>query len=277
MNQTIGISILTNGSRSSDLQRCLCSLLKNCCYRPLVIGITDNGSVDDTSQRLKDLMMSEMYGIEFRSNGYSRDNGCAVGTNSSIKLVSDCELQLHLESDFELLSPEESGIDKMWLHRAVSHLESVDCDYLYLRRMCNERESAMHWWDQWMSQMGEKRGNYVRCNGFWWSNNPVLFRLQALMDADVLPLDMSLDGAKGTPGWSQPELQAGSPPNAWIHQWGMFVHEKPNFALSCECKFGGVCKYGFFKHPNDGAWCGCCDSSKDFTDMDKHRSRYESI
>jgi hypothetical protein len=50
--------------------------------------------------------------------------------------------------------------------------------------------------------------------------------LAYIYDRGILPLNVSLDGAKGTKDWSQPELKAGAPGNAWIHQWGLFVHER---------------------------------------------------
>jgi hypothetical protein len=38
--------------------------------------------------------------------------------------------------------------------------------------------------------------------------------LQSLKDMNILPLEESLDGDKGTSGWSKPELEAGYPSNA---------------------------------------------------------------
>ena len=106
----VGVSILTNGARRAALERCVGSLLANCYYRPLVIGIYSNGSTDDTIDWLDDL--PDVYGVKWRLDVSMTDRGCAYGTNRSIEGVSQCELQIHLESDFELLTPEESGVDK---------------------------------------------------------------------------------------------------------------------------------------------------------------------
>lgn len=273
----VGVSILTNGSRRKDLERCISSFLANCYYRPLVIGIVDNGSTDDTWEWLDTL--SEVYGVEWRYRRYTPDQGCARGTNLSIELVKDCELQIHLESDFEHLTPEESGIDRMWLHRAVRMMNSGMCDYLYLRRMRNPGEAAMHWWDQWMPRVVAIQDEFLKCPDFWWSNNPTLFRYSELKKAGVLPLKEDIDGPKGTRAWSQPELKAGIPPNSWIHRWGMFVHERmpeesyEEVGCGIYGPFGkSGCKYGFWMKSGN-PWCKVCDHSKDLKDMMRHRSR----
>jgi len=269
----IGVSILTNGSRRPELSRCLDSFLANCYYRPLVIGIVSNGSTDDTADWLQG--MAAAYGVELRLNLSQSDMGCAWGTNTSISLVDDCEYQIHLESDFEHLPQEASGVDKMWLHRAVRQMQSGSCDYLYLRRMRNHQECATHWWDQWMPRVTEERGEYLSCPNFWWSNNPALFHLGELWNADVLPLDEAKDGPKGTPGWSQPEMCAARPPRAWLHRWGVFVHER----LEIEREFSNHgcdqdCKYGFWM-PSGSPWCEKCDHTRDFRDMVEHRKRVQ--
>jgi len=270
MNLPVGVSILTNGSRRCQLERCIDSLLENCYYRPLVVGIVDNGSTDDTADWLQGL--PKVYGVEWRLHLSDMDLGCAVGTNRSIRLVNDCEFQLHLESDFEHLTSEESGIDKMWMHRALELLQSCG-DYLYLRRMRNEAEARMHWWAQWMPQVTKDRGEWLRCDSFWWSNNPALFRTSDLMDNGTLPLNESIDGPKGSRGWSAPELGTKKPRSPWLHKWGVFVHErqpKEEF-LQEGCKMFGPfgssgCKYGFWKDGMD-KWCDACDHGKDFRDM----------
>jgi glycosyltransferase involved in cell wall biosynthesis len=275
----IGVSILTNGDRRKCLERCINSLLQNCYYRPLTIGILDNGSTDDTAEFLCNL--PNVYGVEWRVESAETDQGCAKGTNGSIELVSDCEYQIHIESDFEHISEEVTGVDKMWLHRALTHMQQ-GCDYLYLRRMRNESEAAMHWWDQWMPRC-HGDGEYLQCLGFWWSNNPVLFRCEAMKESKVLPLNESKDGPKGSKGWSQPELQAERPPNAWIHRWGVFVHDvrsnEPFNLGGCGGDFGPHhhgCKYGFWKRGGD-RWCQVCDRENGHQDMVNHRGRFNGI
>ena len=282
----IGVAILTNGTRQKDLARCITSFLVNCHYRPLVIGVYDNGSTDDTWQWLSEA--PPMYGVTIRTKRAEKDLGCAVGTNESIQMVSDCEYVIHLESDFEHIQPELSGEDKLWLHRAVDFMDTHICDYLYLRRMVDERDIFNHWWSQWMEKIDKtiNLGVYLRCPGFWWSNNPTLFRTKALYDCGTLPLVVAKDGAKGTPGWSKPELEAPRPPNTWIHKWGLFIHEKPlceNNLVLKGCGFIGdcnrlyknpfTCKYGFFKDGTD-AFCKCCDRGRDIRDMDAHARRF---
>lgn len=273
----VGISILTNGRRRDRLERCVNSLLCNCYFRPLTIGVMNNGSLDDTSDWMQNL--PSIYGVEWRAHSSDVDRGCAWGTNKSIELVEDCEFQLHLESDFEHLEGDESGVDKMWLHRAIGLLQSGECDYLYLRRMRDHNEAAMHWWAQWMPQITEERGEFLSCPSFWWSNNPAVFRTQALFDCGTLPLDEGADGPKGSNAWSVPELGTKKPSKPWIHRWGVFVHERQaeKFDDKC-CGVSGPygysgCKYGFLVAPGD-AWCAHCDPSESFSDMVKHQQRY---
>jgi glycosyltransferase involved in cell wall biosynthesis len=273
----VGVSILTNASRRHYLERCVDSFLANCYYRPLVFCIYSNGSTDDTEDWIQG--MQKAYGVEWRLGISHSDGGCARGTNASIEMACELKYQIHLESDFEHLSPAESGVDRMWLHRALEFMESAECDYMYLRRMRDEKEMMMHWWSQWMPKVDAERTEYLRCPGFWWSNNSTLFRNEALYGCGTLPLDEAKDGAKGSDGWSQPELTAARPPNAWIHKWGMFVHERmpgEDFTQAGCGAYGPFgrsgCKYGFWGPSN--AWCGMCDHSRDFRDMDDHKTRY---
>lgn len=273
----VGISILTNGKRLGYLQTCINSFLENCHYRPLVISIFDNYSTDDTKDWLKKL--PDVYGVEWRVHSAHHDFGCADGTNRSIEMVNDCKYILHLESDFEHLPMDTSHEDKMWLHRVVSFMEKGECDYMYLRRMVGERDIFMHWWAQWMTKIDKAEGRYLRCPGFWWSNNPTIFRHEALLLARTLPLDRLKDGKKGTSGWSRPELEAPKPPKAWIHKWGLFVHELPNIgrAIPNDCKVDGQfgCKYGFIRL--DRAFCTLCKKDTDYRDMANHANRFSSI
>ena len=213
----IGISILTNGNRCTSLKSCIDRLLAFCYYRPLIIGILDNGSTDDTwsfiSEKLKDT-----YGVQYIIQRSEVDMGCAWGTNASCELVRHCEYSIHLESDFDHLSPDESGEDRLWLRRSVEFMQDVDGHFMYLRRMTGETEMIVHWWSQWMNQIAEQRGLYLSCPNFWWSNNPALCNNQALYANGTLPLNVRLDGNKGTSGWSQPELKAKAPGRAWIHK-----------------------------------------------------------
>lgn len=274
----VGVSILTNGSRRKRLEKCVWSFLENCHYRPLKIAIFTNGSTDDTEDWI--LGLPETYGVEWVRGCSEVDLGCARGTNESIGMVSDCEYQIHLESDFEHLSPEESGVDRMWLHRALEIMDSGRCDYLYLRRMRDSAEARMHWWSQWMPRVSGEDNGYLMCPGFWWSNNPTLFRTSSLKNSGTLPLDESMDGPKGTPGWSQPELQTPRPMKAWIHRWGMFVHERgegERFDKAGCGRYGRFgmsgCKYGFWYEGEGHPFCLACDHRKGFEDMPAHEER----
>jgi len=284
MNKTVGISILTNGSRRKYLARCIESFLENCHYRPLRISILDNGSTDDTFSWLRKIRFNHPYGIDYRICRNDTDAGCAQGTNQSIDLVDaglmpPCEYQIHLESDFIHMPEEQTGIDKFWLHRAVEYMDKGNCDYLYLRRMESEQDIFQHWWSQWMPKLQVDGEEYFRCDGFWWSNNPALFRTQALKDNGTLPLNTALDGKKGEAGWSQPELRAKRPPNACIHRWGMFAHEAmvPRHLSQQGCgKFTAIgsttCKYGFYKDGSE-QFCRLCDLRKGVEDMPAHEAR----
>lgn len=137
-SKLIGVSILTNGDRLTKLQACVESFLLNCYYRPLAIAVFDNGSTDRTAEWLAILEKTKVYGVEWRIARSEKDLGCARGTNWACGMVKDCEFAVHLESDFEHLTPEESGEDKMWLRRAVEFLNGRDGNYMYLRRIADE-------------------------------------------------------------------------------------------------------------------------------------------
>lgn len=278
----IGISILTNGNRLSSLQQCLESLIANCYYRPIHIFVFDNGSTDDTWDWLttKELgYMTSCYGVKFHVEHSDVDLGCAAGTNRAIQMTNDCEYGLHIESDFELLKPEESGEDRLWLRRAVEFMEQEGANYLYLRRITGEYEMMQHWWSQWMKKITSKKGSYLYCPDFWWTNNPALRKNKALYENGTLPLDVAKDGAKGTDGWSQPELCAKAPGKAWIHQWGVFVHEKSQQSISgygCGLSSGfgkSTCKYGFLNQ-RWSEFCSTCDKRLGFSDMAEHEKRF---
>ena len=112
-DKPIGVSILTNGRRMTRLQDCVRSFLHNCYYRPLVFGMFDNGSTDDTRVLMEELSKSETYGVEWRIHSATGDMGCAEGTNRSIEMVNDCKYIIHLESDFLHLPKTFSREDRM--------------------------------------------------------------------------------------------------------------------------------------------------------------------
>ena len=272
-DRPIGVSVLTNGARLEHFRTCLSSFLSNCYYRPLVFGIYDNGSTDGTAEWIRTSLPSA-YGVEWRELRSDRDEGCAAGTNRAVELVEDCEYVLHLESDFEHLPQEVTGEDKLWLRRAADLMEK-GADFLYLRRMVDEREMLAHWWSQWMPKVDGRDGNHLSCPGFWWSNNPHLHRTEAMRRLGVLPLDERSDGPKGTSGWSRPELEAARPGRTWLHKWGLFVHDRPTHGGRLElrgCRPEG-CKYGFFEDGR-GAFCEACAEESGFQDMPEHERRF---
>ena len=283
----IGVSVLTNGNRLDKLQSCLGSFLGFCYYRPLVIGIFDNGSTDETHRWLSEWVPSKdnpwKYGITFRVKHSDKDLGCAAGTNAACELVRDCEFAIHLESDFEHLTPDESGEDRLWLRRAAEFMQESNCNYMYLRRMTGEQEMMVHWWSQWMRRCEEVPNHpYLKCPSFWWSNNPALRRNKVLYHNGTLPLDVAKDGPKGTPGWSQPELKTKAPGNAYIHRWGLFVHDRKiqtcDFTRTiCHTAMSGKrCKYGFFKNGGmPDAFCNQCRGDCGFQDMQAHENRFK--
>lgn len=289
-SQPIGVSVLTNGNRLGELQMCLGSFLTHCHYRPIIFGIFNNGSTDDTAKWMDNWKDSPdnpwKYGVTFRMLSVEEDMGCAAGTNAACGMVKDCEFAIHLESDFEHLAPEETGEDRLWLRRAVEFMQSVNGNFLYLRRMTSETEMMMHWWSQWMPRIVEQKGRYLSCPDFWWSNNPALRRNKALYENGTLPLNVAKDGSKGQPGWSVPELEAKAPGRAWIHQWGLFVHERQQLEKGiifqprgCGAVSGlgaSSCKYGFLTKDGTGRFCECCDRKAGFQDMPEHEKRFRS-
>ena len=219
---SVGVSILTNARRCDFLIKSVESFLRGCCYRPLVIAVFDNGSDDNTFHTCENFSRENVYGVSWRYERADVDLGCAAGTNRSIGMI-DNDIQLHLESDFRHVD----DFDKMWLHRAVEFMETGVCDYLYLRKFRDDAEMSMHWFHQWKTKIVEVRGPFLKCDNFWWSNNPSLFRAKALHDCGTIPLRVDLDGPKNSPGWSKPELSAPRPTKAWMWGFGegMFTHE----------------------------------------------------
>ncbi len=283
---TIGVSILTNQKRLKRLQACIDSLLTNCHYRPLIIAVYDNGSVDGAHDWLRAKVASGGYGLEWRVEHSKQDRGCAAGSNAAADMVRDCEYVLHLESDFEHLPESLTGENKFWLHRLMEFMEKGSCDYIYLRRMVSHKDIFAHRWAAWMPKIELENSEppYLYCRDFWWSNNPHLRRNEAIYQAGSLPLDERRDGKKGRRGWSQPELCAPPPGRTWIHQWGLFVHELQSLEVLAAEKgcdkvpsvAGVTCKYGFFKDGND-LWCQCCHFEHDFENMPKHVERFKEL
>jgi len=272
----VAVTILTNGNRRGSLEKCVSLLLDRCRYRPLDIYILDNGSTDDTRDYL-DSLPSDMYGIRWRLCLEDKDLGCAAGTNRLATMAREYEYVLHLESDFFHMKEEESGFGSMWLSEALDFMDQDRCDYLYLRRMKDEVEMSMHWWSKW-ARVINTRGKWMHCPGFWWSNNPHLRRNDEVFKSGVLPLNESKDGPKGTPGWSKPELEAGTPGRpglTWIARWGMFLHETDSLGSTACPKMKGCCKYGFAVR--DERFCSMCEEQKGFEDMREHERRYKCL
>ena len=272
MKTTVGVSILTNGNRLSRLKRSVDSLLENCSYRPLCIGIFDNGSTDGT----KDWTPPEVDGVEYKIVRSEKDLGCSIGTNKACDLVSGCQYALHLESDFELLPESLTGQDDKWLDRAIDFMDEGGCDYLYLRKITNEDEMLMHFWSQWMPKITEEKGEYLRCPDFWFSQNPHIRRNSAM--SGVLPVPEFEGDNKSSDVWNKSEMETGKPPNAWIHRFGLFVHEwdsSDDLPMGCGrfSEGASTCKYGWFKS-GSGKWCDGCDLSKGFRDMHDHDMRF---
>ena len=274
----VGVSVLTNGAQVEYLKDTLAAFLGNCHYRPLVIGIFDNGSTDGTWDYMQSLTSS--YGIEWRIEHSDVDLGLSMGVNRSMDLVREFDYAIHLESDWHHLPESESGVDKMWLHRALTWMEKGKCDFLYLRRMVDEREMRMHWWSQWFDKVVDEDEDYLSIPTFWWSNNPALRRNEALYQAGILPHLEIANENKQSPDWTKSELGAGIPPQPWIHRWGIFIHERPthgDYASKTGCGRYDVpgistCKYGFFKDGTD-RFCQGCDQIIGYEDMPVHDAR----
>lgn len=279
--KAVGVSILTNADRREALERCLKSLLENCYYRPLIIGIFDNGSTDDTGQWLSSKSMPDAYGVDYRFKRSEDDLGVGRGTNNAIYLVNDCKYALHLESDWEHLTEEESGVGKMWLAEAVEWMERSDCDYLYLRRFVNGDEAVTHWWSQWFNVVSTSTGPYDRLRDFWWSNNPHLRNNVVLQHSGVLPLPAVDNDRKGEAAWCMSEFRAKHPSNPWFYRYGMFVHERQKFGdlsgltgCSTVQTYGySGCKYGWFVDGEANKWCKTCDHNKSSDDLLEHELR----
>ena len=286
LENTVAVSILTNSDRRCLLEPCVHSILSDCYYRPLTVAVFDNGSTDDTWDWLREAAARPAYGISWRLDRSVVDVGCAAGSNRVADMVRDHKYVLHVESDFFHLGVALTAEDKLWMHRAVRFMDNNPCDYLYLRRMVTHRDIFFHWWAQWMRKidLAASTPPYLRCPDFWWSNNPHLRRNDAIYEAGCLPLDERSDAKKGEPGWSGPEMKAPRPGNAWIHQWGLFVHEAQHFRGFQRLRgcgkvplVAGVhCKYGFFKDGSD-LWCQCCYRDRGFDDMAAHVRRFEEM
>jgi hypothetical protein len=149
--------------------------------------------------------------------------------------------------------------------------------------MENDHDMFMHFWSQWMPRLiGE--GEFLQCKDFKWSNNPALFKKKALIAKGTLPLDAEKDGAKGTANWTNAEVGAERPPNAYIHHWGMFMHEvmeDERYPEMVGCgkfpaKGNSTCKYGFYKDGSD-RFCRQCDLRKGREDMPAHEKRMRML
>jgi len=276
----VGISILTNGERLDYLRRCVESLLARTSYRPLVVAIYDNASTDGTAIYIDRLKESRELGVEWRSGRAVVDQGVSVGINRAMAMVADCEWAIHVESDFELIDPDASGHGRDWLEKAVEWAEGAGCDYLYLRRILDEREVMAHWWWRWPGRIAPSAEPFQMLPGFWWSNNPALRRNPALAAAGVLPLPERPRESKDRPYWSKSEMEAVRPPNAAIMPHGVFAHEwsEPRL-LGCDRfeRHGmSTCKYGFFQDPGS-MWCRVCDPMAPWNCLAEHYDAYQAL
>jgi glycosyltransferase involved in cell wall biosynthesis len=277
MNEPVGISILTNGERLPRLAACVSSILGGTSYRPLIVAVHDNGSVDGTSEWLREVSSVEPPGVEWRVGRSETDMGVSVGTNRAMDMVSDCGWAMHVESDFELLPPELSGWDVGWLDSALRWMSSEGCDYLYLRRIVDEREVRAHWWWRWPGRVARFEGPFCEVPGFWWSNNPHLRNDRALRRAGVVPIPERDGENKRSSFWSLSEARAKAPPNPAVTVPGLFVHEwdgGDGFGCGRFDAFGASsCKYGFFVDPAS-AWCRACDAAAPSNCLAEHVDRF---
>jgi hypothetical protein len=284
----VGISILTNGRRLGEMQKCVSSLLSSTSRRPLILAVFDNGSTDDTWKWLGGMShhadsFDELEQVEWRVRRSDEDLGVSVGTNKAMAMVADCEWAIHIESDFELLPPEISGHGMDWLDRAIEWMELNGRDYLYLRRIIDEKETAAHWWWRWPGRIADSDEPFQRMPGFWWSNNPHLRRNRALYSAGVIPVPERPKENKDKDYWSKSEEETKAPPNAAITRFGLFVHDPgsrdPSIKTGCGRfdKHGAItCKYGFFQDP-ESKWCRACDPLAPWTCIAEHFEGWRRI
>ena len=287
-NKPIGIAVLTNSDRRLYLQRTLETFLENCSYRPLVIGIYDNGSTDSTQSYIQSLPSKNYEGVTWRFGRSESDLGCGPGVNRANALVREFEYTFFLESDWTHLIEKEIGVPKTWMQECLEFMETGKCDYLYFRRFKNNTEARFHDYHAVIHLACEQQDKFLRVDKFMYSNNPHLRRTEALFQNGTLPVPEFFD-AQGNGLekkinkniWGKAEHTAPQPKNMYFYVWGMFAHESevsPAEPKKVGCgKYGpygcSTCKYGFldFKH----GWCPLCDASKDYHDLYPHQMRWE--
>jgi len=282
----VGVAILTNGENRIWVQRTIESFLANCSLRPLTIGIFDNGSTDDTYKYISGLPKD--LGVEWRVERSNEDLGCGIGVNRAGDLVGEAEYTLFLEKDWTHLRPEQSGVPTTWLGDFLDFMDEEECDYIYLRKFRSEIEMRQHGWARTLGMINLDKGPFSRVTPMDYSNNPHLRRNSAMIESGVLPLPEIRDDEgnpaehKGKPLWGQAEIRAPKPPNAWIHRWGIFIHEAnpdvvmPQFGCGKYGPFGiSSCKYGFVQY-RGGAdpWCLVCEGDDPFNCLAHHDLRY---
>jgi len=289
-DKPIGIAVLTNSDRKHYLKDTIESFLENCSYRPLVIGIFDNGSTDDTWNYIQDLAQTKLDGVEWRIKRSDMDLGCGPGVNRANEMVKEFEYTFFLESDWLLMREEESGVPKTWMDECLEFMQTGKCDYLYLRRFAHNDEAMFHDYGFVMHFSGEQDGKFLQINKFMYSNNPHLRRTKALYDSGTLPVPeflapdgTGLEKKENKQFWGKAEHAAPQPPNIWFRVWGMFLHESEPIASDkikpVGCGYYGpygcsTCKYGFIQF-NHG-FCPLCDASKDYHDLFNHQKRYHT-
>lgn len=233
---------------------------------------------------------------------YSEINkGVGAGINALNSLLLDYEYTLFLEGDWITL-PEHISGHTNWFNSCVAYLDAhSDIDQIILRRYQHDIDDRQFGYGYWirpdnMKSITTADNRYIELVKRDYTNNPHIRRNSKYYNLGIFPLKEFYDEEgnptelKGKDDWGQAEIQAetkGHFLGSSYLAFGNMVHadhwkfednwnELVNSITACD-KYdepgASKCKYGYL-FPNE-RFCGLCDHTKNFTDLEKHNWQYE--
>jgi hypothetical protein len=223
--------------------------------------------------------------------------GVGAGINRLNEYCKDYKYTLFLEGDWITLPQHIAGFDINWLNDSLEMMETKSIDQLQLRKYQHDIDNRQFGFAYWITDTNVESltNKFVFLNEREYTNNPHIRKNSVYYDLGILPLKEFYDEngnpteLKTSTQWGQAEIKA-EPlgkqlKSAWLKN-GIMVHcdhweYDDNFdkvlenitGCGYETNCAINCKYGF-TFPRE-EFCKFCDSTKDFTDLEKHNWRFE--
>lgn len=229
------------------------------------------------------------------------NKGVGAGINALNSFLLDYEYTLFLEGDWITL-PEHISGHAEWFNSCITYLDTHSyIDQILLRRYLNDVDDRQYGYGYWINKRNIKNititdNRFIELVKRDYTNNPHIRRNQTYYNLGIFPLKEFYDAdgnpteIKGKTDWGQAEIQAESKG----HNLGSSYLAFGNMVHADQWKFNNnwtdvvtnitacnkydepgasKCKYGYL-FPEE-RFCGVCDHTKDFTDLEQHNWQYE--